>query len=355
MKKVIYRLISAIIMMAFICSIFNISLSKKAYAAKDNLVIVIDPGHGGTGDRNLGAQYNDLSEKELTLRVANALKSELDQYDNVTVYLTRTTDVLMSLEDRAKYAKSVGADFVFSIHFNASADHIFYGSEVWTSAFGTYYQKGYNFGQIVSNEWNQLGLYQKGVKTKLGSSGKDYYGIIRQCVALNTPCVILEHAYVDHGYDVSMIKSEGFINKLGVADATAIAKYFGLKSTKTGADYSKFTYTSVKKPSSAVHQDETDPEVCQIKEVAHDEKSGNVLIEMTAKDYQSPIIYFAYSYDGGNTFSILQMWDRTNKTQSFNVKVPSGTVNPTIVCRAYNNYEKWAQSNSVSVNGTFKY
>ena len=35
------------------------------------------------GDRNLGAQYNGLSEKVLTLQVANAMKAELEKYDNV--------------------------------------------------------------------------------------------------------------------------------------------------------------------------------------------------------------------------------------------------------------------------------
>ncbi len=354
MKKVFKRILTAGILTALLFNLLDVSFSFKSYAAKDNYVIAIDPGHGGTGDRNLGAQYNGLSEKDLTMKVATALKEELEKYDNVTVCLTRTTDTIVSLEDRAKYAKSIGADFLFSIHFNASAEHDFYGSEVWTSAFGTNYQKGYDFGQIVSGEWNALGLYQKGVKTKLGSSGKDYYGIIRHSTANGIPCVIMEHAYVDHGYDVAMLKTDGFINKLGVADATAIAKYFKLKSSKTGADYSGYKYNSVKKPSGAVRQDDTDPDVCDIKVLATDPDSGNILVEMTAKDKQSPIIYFSYSYDGGQSFSLLQMWDRTQTTQSFNVKVPSGCKNPTIVCRAYNNYEKFATSTPVTVNTSFK-
>ena len=158
------KLMSFILVLSFAISLFVIpSFSINAMAANKNVVVVIDPGHGGTGDRNLGAQYNGLSEKELTLQLANVLKTELEKYEGITVYQTRTTDVLMSLEDRAKFAQNVNADFVFSIHFNASSEHLFYGSEVWTSTFGSYYQKGYNFGQIVSAEWNGLGLYQKGV------------------------------------------------------------------------------------------------------------------------------------------------------------------------------------------------
>ncbi len=352
MKKFLSLFCSSIIL--FVSIFLFPELKLDVCAEGNNVTIVIDPGHGGEGEKNIGAQYNGLTEKDLTLKVANALKNELEKYDGVTVYLTRTTDTLVTLEQRAEFAKSVGADFMYSVHFNASSDHLFYGSEVWTSPFGSFYQAGYNFGQIMAGEWNAMGLYQKGTKSKVGSSGKDYYGILRHSVARNIPCVILEHAYLDHTYDVSMVKTEDFLNKLGVADATAIAKYFKLKSSKTGADYSGYTYTSIKKPTKTMYQDSTEPEVCDIKVLSYDVESGNVLVEMTTKDAQSPVIYFSYSYDGGNTFSTLQMWDRTKNTQSFNVKVPSGTSNPVIVCRAYNSYEKGAQSNEVPVAATFK-
>lgn len=326
-----------------------------AVAAPKNKVVVIDPGHGGTGDRNLGAQYNGFSEKELTLKLANAVKAELEKYDGVTVYTTRTTDTVVSLEDRAAYAGSVGADFVFSIHFNASSEHDFYGSEVWTSAFGDNYVAGTNFGNIVTAEWSGLGLYQKGVKTRLGSSGADYYGIIRHCASRNIPCAILEHCYLDHGYDMAHLNNADFINRLAAADATAIAKYYKLSSSKTGADYSGYSYASVKRPGRVPRQDETPPETCNIKVLGFDKTNGNILVEMTASDSQSPVIYFSYSYDGGKTYSLLQMWDRTKTTQSFNVTVPRGTASPVIVCRAYNSYEKCAQSLPVPVAAVFNY
>lgn len=343
------RFISAFL--GFICIftlVFN-GFNVESIAAPKSYVIVIDPGHGGVGDRNLGAQYNGFSEKELTLQVANAMKAELEKYDNVKVYLTRETDTIVGLDTRAAIAQKLGADFVFSIHFNASTEHLFYGSEVWTSAFGSFYQKGYDFGQIASAELGALGLYQKGVKTKIGSTGKDYYGIIRNCVARGIPCDIIEHCYLDHAYDVQHLSQKDFCNKLGVTDATAVAKYFKLKSSATGADYSNYTYKSVKKPGKTVYHDITDPDICQIKTLAYDSASRNVLVEMTTKDSQSPIIYFSYSYDGGKTFCPLQMWDRTKDTQSFNVKIPASVKTSNIVCRAYNSYELFTQSNEVAI------
>lgn len=327
----------------------------RSFAENKPVIVVIDPGHGGGGNANLGAVYNALTEKDLTLQLARALKAELDRYDNVSVILTRTEDTPLTLEQRAVFAKENNADFLFSIHFNASPiknEHIFYGSEVWTSAFSPYYQKGYDFGQLVMGEWNGLGLYQKGVKTRIGKKGDDYYGIIRQSVKRNIPCVILEHAYLDCTTDASVLKTAGFIEKLAVADATAMAKYFKLRSP-SGADYSGFTYTNTLYPAGNLYQDVTGPDVCSAKVLAADPARGNILVELTTSDKQSPVIYFSYSYDGGNTFSPLQMWDRTKNTQSFNVVVPPKTVNPKIVVRSYNNYEQMSESNLVDVTGIF--
>ncbi len=351
MKKVLSVFISFAFSFVLIFCVSDI----ESEAVEKNVVVVIDPGHGGQDEQQLGAQYDDLSEKDINLQLATSLKAELDKYDGIDVYMTRTADTPLTLEERAVFAQSVNADFVFSIHFNASLEHIFYGSEVWTSTFGQYYTKGVEFGQIVSSEWGALGLYQKGVKTRIGKSGDDYYGIIRHSVARSMPCVILEHCYLDNITDTSMIRTDNFINKLAVADATAMAKYFKLKSSQTGADYSGFTYPSAKMPNGKLYQDQTGPEVCSITVPSYDLTNGNILAEMTTKDSQSPVIYFSYSYDGGNTFCPLQMWDRTKDTQSFNVKVPSGTVNPVIVLRAYNSYEKGSQSEPVTVNAAFNY
>ena len=61
---------------------------------------------------------------------ALAMYEELTKYDNVDVYLTHTDDVSMSLADRAQFAAERNADFLFSIHYNASVDHDLFGSEV---------------------------------------------------------------------------------------------------------------------------------------------------------------------------------------------------------------------------------
>ena len=57
-------------------------------------IIVIDPGHGG---ENKGASFFNSYEKYSTLEVAKSMKSELEKYEGVQVFLTREDDVDISL------------------------------------------------------------------------------------------------------------------------------------------------------------------------------------------------------------------------------------------------------------------
>ena len=90
-----------------------------------SIQLVIDPGHGG---ENLGAQYYNYTEKDLTVQVGLAMAEELRKYDGIDVYLTREEDLDVSLADRCQYADDVDADFFISLHFNASEEHTLYGN-----------------------------------------------------------------------------------------------------------------------------------------------------------------------------------------------------------------------------------
>ena len=91
--------------------------------------ILIDPGHGG---EDLGAVAQQLSvlkdgrkvirniyEKDLSLQVANLIIEKLKQ-KHYRVFLTRSFDRVVSLEERAEIAEQIKADLFISIHFNSS-------------------------------------------------------------------------------------------------------------------------------------------------------------------------------------------------------------------------------------------
>ena len=107
---------------------------------------------------------NSLPAQAAPMVTALAMYEELTKYDNVDVYLTHTDDVTMSLADRAQFAADRNADFLFSIHYNASVDHDLFGSEVWISSVQPYNAYGYQFGWEQMQQMQDMGLFLRGVK-----------------------------------------------------------------------------------------------------------------------------------------------------------------------------------------------
>ena len=319
---------------------------------KDKLIIVLDPGHGGTADdgRPEGGVYDGFIEKELNLIVAQAMKEELEKYEDVTVYLTRTGDQKLSLEERVNYAKSVDADFLFCLHFNLSKDHnTLFGAECWVSAFGRYYSEGYAFADIEMEALEKLGLYSRGIKTRLNDKGTDYYGIIRHSVEQDLTCVLIEHCHMDHENDRPFCEGREEWEAFGRLDATSVAKYFHLKSDVLGVDYSDYPTLNVPIPEGVMRPDTTEPDVCMIEVTDQEMDTGKITVELSATDYDSGMLYYDYSFDGGETFSPRLAWgDKTQDTITFTLQAPPHIV-PQIIARGYNGYDLFTESNLISL------
>lgn len=315
--------------------------------ASSDIVVVIDAGHGGN---NLGGEYEDYTEKDMTLIVAKAMKEELDKYEGITVYLTRSDDKSMDLEERCEYAKSVGADFIFCLHFNLSEYHTLFGAETWISAFGEEYSRGYTFASIEMEQLQELGLYSRGIKTRLNDKGEDYYGIIRHATERNIPCVLIEHCHLDQENDKPFYDHKEKLEEFGRLDAEAVAKYYGLKSDSLGKDYSSYPKPDIAIPAHVVRPDGSEPDICFIELVEQNKKNGDVTVSVSAADYDSGMLYYTYSYDGGVTFSELQRWpDKTKDTFEFTFKVPSDAI-PQILVNAYNGYDLYTTSNALNLS-----
>lgn len=97
--------------------------------------VVIDAGHGGSDPGALG---QNVQEKDLTLSIAQALQSELEER-GCTTLMTRDDDSTLSLEERCDVANS--ADFpidaypIFvSIHINSAHSEAAEGFEVYVKS-----------------------------------------------------------------------------------------------------------------------------------------------------------------------------------------------------------------------------
>ncbi len=84
--------------------------------SKYDKIVIIDAGHGGSQPGALG---NDIIEKDITLAMANSVKSKLDSDGRVKCYMTRPDDRDVGLEERAEMAHDIGGDMFISIHINS--------------------------------------------------------------------------------------------------------------------------------------------------------------------------------------------------------------------------------------------
>lgn len=228
--------------------------SDIATQANEGVTICLDPGHGGNDSGAIG--INNVYEKNLTLKIAQYCKQELEKY-NCHVVMTRTGDTNPSLVDRANFAKSQGAQYLISIHLNSAAGGGAVGAEVYYP--NTHWrpdisQNGKNVAQAIQNQLVSLGIRDRGIKFRTidtneypdpyrydDGSVADYYGIIRNAKYNGLTGMIIEHCFINNVSDYNnYLNSDAKLQKLGVADANGIVSALGLTKESENSVVSSF-------------------------------------------------------------------------------------------------------------------
>lgn len=184
-------------------------MAKKVY---------IGIGHGGSDP---GGVANGFKEKDLNLAIGKACYDYL-KGRGVEVKISRTSDVDVTIAEKAKAANTFKADLAMDIHCNIGGGD---GAEVYYSKNGS----GKSLAENILKAVKAIGQQSRGVKTKV-EDGKDYFGIIRQT---NMPTVLVECAFMDSA-DVQIINTaakqkamgeaiaKGVLAELGVADKPVV-------------------------------------------------------------------------------------------------------------------------------------
>lgn len=94
-----------------------------------DVVIMIDPGHGGNDPGAKGSA--GTLEKHITMMVARELKRQIEKTSGMRAVLTRDGDYYVDLEERYHKAREVKADLFVSIHADAFTSSDARGSSVW--------------------------------------------------------------------------------------------------------------------------------------------------------------------------------------------------------------------------------
>lgn len=241
----------------------NNSLFRAGGNGKIN--IVLDPGHGGK-DSGATSSFGGRTfvEKNLNLKIAQYCKEELDKYSSsCNVYMTRSDDRFIELEDRVKFASEHGATVFVCIHNNSSNSSkvqgatVYYPNSNYKSQVGA---EGEALAKEVLKQLVNLGLANDGTRIRNSESGDtyadgslcDYYSVIRNSKKAGFPGIIIEHAYLSNQSDAfNFLGSDAALKRLGIADAQGIINYYHLTqmdySPVFDAKYYLNKYTDLKK------------------------------------------------------------------------------------------------------------
>lgn len=193
--------------------------------------IYVGVGHGGSDS---GAVSGKHKEKDYALDIANACTAELKRC-GATVMQSRTSDVYESAAAKIKECNAFAPDVALDIHLNAGGGN---GFEVYRSISGG---RGTTLAEKIEAAVKSIGQNSRGVKTKVNSAGKDYFGIIRQT---DCPAVLVECAFIDSA-DVEIVDTLTERQAMGKAIARGILDYFGITAEESSSGGSAAASVSV--------------------------------------------------------------------------------------------------------------
>ncbi len=126
---------SALTILLLLVAFSGAFAQKKQKSKEKPFTLVIDPGHGGVDPGALG---KSAKEKDINLKVSKLFAEMVEEeYPEVRIIFTRTTDVQIPLVKRANIANDANADLFISIHSNASKSRSAKGCETFTLGAGS--------------------------------------------------------------------------------------------------------------------------------------------------------------------------------------------------------------------------
>ncbi|MSP53628.1 MAG: N-acetylmuramoyl-L-alanine amidase [Gammaproteobacteria bacterium] len=222
-----------------------------------DVIIVIDPGHGGQDPGASGQR--GTHEKNVTLPIALDVRHDLQKIPGVKVYMTRERDIYPSLGQRLALARKVKADLFVSIHADAYRNHSARGASVFalsqgraTSVGARWIAESENRSELLVGGVNlndksymlrsvlvdlsqtatiseslKLGTH---VKNNLGKVGKLHANRVEQAslyvlTSPDIPSILVETGFISNLQEELLLNSPAYQEKLADGITQGIVKY----------------------------------------------------------------------------------------------------------------------------------
>lgn len=184
-----------------------------------NQKVFIGVGHGGNDP---GAVANGLRESDITLNVSLEFGSILANH-GVEVQLSRYKDENDDIAEEIRECNAFNPTLAIDVHVNAGGGD---GFEIFHSI-DQAYTKGLDktLALNMEAEVKAIGQNSRGLKTKINSEGRDYFGFIR---SVNCPSVIAEMAFIDNINDIKDFDELWEQKRYALALAKGVLKTLGI-------------------------------------------------------------------------------------------------------------------------------
>ena len=179
------------------------------------MTIMLDPGHGGTESGAIGPLGMKYPEKDINLKLALKLKSELEAL-GAKILMTRTLDTTVSLTDRLTASRIAKPDMFISVHSNAMEDNVDISK---VDGFSVWYREAWEkpVSQLVYDYITDvLGRTEKGVNTC------NFY----VTTGTWTPSFLIETGFVPNPNEFEWLTDDNAQTQLAKSISQAIAAYF---------------------------------------------------------------------------------------------------------------------------------
>lgn len=214
------------LLMAFLLLIGAIVASKKLSdlvqdvsskeLKKEEVLIVIDPGHGGEDPGKVGV--NDALEKEINLKISEKLKVLLEE-EGIQIIMTREDDFVPEsknedLQKRVELINEVNPDIVVCIHQNSFTNPDVAGPQVF------YHGSSETSKKIAQTLQEELWILDEEHKREI--KGNENYYMLSQT---EVPTVIVECGFLSNASDAEKLITEEYQEQIALAICTGITKW----------------------------------------------------------------------------------------------------------------------------------
>lgn len=185
-----------------------------------SIKVFIGVGHGGIDPGSLSYDKK-YEEADINLGIAKQVEAELIRHGVIT-QMSRKTDVRVKMDDVVEACNKFKPDYAIDIHNNAATAPSAKGAETYYSISGG---KGQTLAINIQNELVNIGQANRGIKTRVNSSGRNYYQFIRETSA---PANIIECGFMTNETDMKNMDEAHEQAKIGTAIAKGILKTVGI-------------------------------------------------------------------------------------------------------------------------------